>query len=126
MDFNVIGYGSAFAYLGFQNILERSYDGYLYEVLDGEFASHMYIEQYELNDQLVKEEVRILSFVDGSQLRVLGSQGRMVYISPYGDRIPTQEYLHERWLQLFTTPDNFSEGVYDIDINAGSIATHDK
>ncbi len=29
-DFNVIGSGSAFAYLGFSNLLERSHDGALY------------------------------------------------------------------------------------------------
>lgn len=33
-SFNLIGFGSAFAYLGFSNILERSYDGYMLEVID--------------------------------------------------------------------------------------------
>lgn len=41
-DFNVIGSGSAFAYLGFSNLLERTYDGELYEVFHPSFSWHAY------------------------------------------------------------------------------------
>lgn len=40
---NVIGYGSAFAYLGFQDLLQRSYDDYMFEVIDEEISSHSYL-----------------------------------------------------------------------------------
>ena len=46
-DLNIIGHGSAFSYLGYENISERSYDGFMYEIWNPKFSSHLYIEKYE-------------------------------------------------------------------------------
>lgn len=86
----------------------------------------MYIEKFELDEKQYTEEVRLLSFKDGSQIKILGEAGKIVYISPNNQKLMTEEYQNERWLQLFTTPENFGEGVYDIDIKNGSISTFDK
>jgi hypothetical protein len=51
----VIGHGSAFAYLGFKDILERSYDGYLFEFIDQEISSHFYTERYDKNGVIQTE-----------------------------------------------------------------------
>lgn len=42
-NLNMIGHGSAFAYLGFTDILERSYDGYLFEIFGESITSHYYV-----------------------------------------------------------------------------------
>ena len=54
-NLNVIGHGSAFAYLGFKDILERSYDGYLFEFIDHEFSTHFYTERYDKNGRIQTE-----------------------------------------------------------------------
>lgn len=45
-DFNLIGHGSAFAYLGYNNLMERSYDRFIYEFWGKDFSSHLYNEKY--------------------------------------------------------------------------------
>ena len=100
-DFNVIGSGSAFAYLGETNLLERSYDGFIYEFHHPSFSSHFYTEKIDKETEQVTEEVRLLSYADGSVLKTT-STGLATFLHPSDNRDP--QHLHERWLQLFTDP----------------------
>lgn len=81
-NLNVIGYGSAFAYLGFKNLLERSYDGYVFEFIDYDFSSHYYTERFDKNGKIFTEEVRLITHRDGSMIKVNSRSGTIVYVSP--------------------------------------------
>ena len=58
-------------------------------------------------------------------IRICGSSGKIVYLSPQQTNILTEEYLNERWLQLFTTKNNHTEGIFDIDLIDGIIENRD-
>lgn len=84
-------------------------------------TSHYYVETYEKNGKIHNEEMRLLTFKDSSMLRIEGSSRKAIYLSPNINCVLTEQYLNERWLQLFTTTTNHGEGVFDIDLNLGSI-----
>lgn len=49
----------------------------------------MYIEKFEIEEKQFTEEVRLLSFKDGSQIKILGQSGKIVYISPNKNQLQT-------------------------------------
>lgn len=105
-NLNTIGHGSAFAYLGFKNILERSYDGYLFEFIDSEISSHFYTERFEKGGSIQTEEVRLIAYKDGSVLKINSREAKIVFNSPDDNQLLTEDALNKRWLQTFTTPAN--------------------
>lgn len=80
-NLNVIGYGSAFAYLGFKDILERSYDGYLFEIFDSEITSHYYLENYDIDGKIHSQYMRLITFKDSSMIRIECNTGKVIYLS---------------------------------------------
>ena len=127
-NLNLIGFGSAFAYLGFTNILERSYDGYLFEVVDKDISLCQYTERFDKNGQILEEKVRLISYRDSSILKINTDSATIVYNSPDPAKVLTQEYLNERWLQAYTPPGHHQQmeaGIFDIDLNKGEIENKD-
>ena len=88
-NYNLIGYGSAFAYLGYTNILERSYDGYMLEVMDKDLSVHQYIERFERNGKILQEVVRLVTHRDSSMLKINTNTATIVYNSPDPDKVLT-------------------------------------
>ena len=89
-NYNLIGYGSAFAYLGFSNILERSYDGYLIEAIDKQFAISEYLERFEKNGKVLEEKVRLIAHKDSSLIKINVSTATIVYNSPDFNKVLTE------------------------------------
>jgi hypothetical protein len=64
-----------------------------------------------------------MTFRDGSILKI-NQAGLLTFL--HGHESQDKHILHERWLQLFTNPEYHGEGVYDVDLFNGSIATKDR
>jgi hypothetical protein len=79
-DLNVIGSGSAFAYLGFNNILERSYDGALYELYHTSFSWHSYTEGVDRSGNVSHEQVMLLAYPDHSVMKI-GDSGLITFLN---------------------------------------------
>ena len=118
----MIGAGSAFAYLGNNNILERSYDGGLYELHHPTFPWHSYTEGIDRSGKISLEQVVLIAYPDKSIMKI-GDSGMITFLNKAKET--SEEYLSERWIQLFTSPEYHLEGVYDVDLIEGEIRTRD-
>lgn len=79
-DFNVIGAGSAFAYLGFHDISERSYDGALYELYHPSFSWHTYTEGVDRLGKVSQEQVMLVAYPDKSMMKI-GDSGLLTFLN---------------------------------------------
>lgn len=70
VDENIIGYGSAYALLGHENLFERSCDGYIYEVFSEELRYYLYHEKVDRNGVQTTSAVRLVCFQEGSILKI--------------------------------------------------------
>lgn len=76
----MIGSGSAFAYLGQSNILERSYDGALYELYHPTFSWHSYTEGVDRAGTLSHEQVMLIAYPDQSIMKI-GDSGTITFLN---------------------------------------------
>jgi len=70
VDENVIGYGSAYALLGYDNLFERSCDGYIYEVFCDELRYYLYHEKVDREGVHTVSPVRLVCLEEGSLLKI--------------------------------------------------------
>lgn len=123
IDENAIGYGSAYALLGHTNLFERSCDGYIYEVFCEELRYYLYHERVERDGVHTVSPVRLVCLQEGSLLKVCPQE--LIYIANEDRERMDRLDPVESWLQLFTTRENWKEGVYHIDLAEGSMQTQD-
>ena len=77
-DYNLIGSGSAFAYLGYTNLAERSYDGGIYEFYHPSFSWHSYTEGVDRNGNVSQEQVMLIAYPDRSMMKI-GDSGLITF-----------------------------------------------
>ncbi|EAR91082.3 hypothetical protein TTHERM_00430030 (macronuclear) [Tetrahymena thermophila SB210] len=130
----VIGLGSAYANVGFDNLFERSNNGIIIETYlpDGTKVVG-YKEKQELPgyNQFQTNHIHLIYFDDGSVGKVLDN-GEVVFISAVdrvalnknGQNKPFGEDL-DFWLQLFCVPEERKAGVYNISLKERILWTRD-
>lgn len=101
--------------LGYDNLFERSCDGYIYEVFAPELSYYLYHEKVDVNGVAEAAAVQLISLEEGSLMKL--SQHNIIYIANEDRKRLDQLDAVESWLQLFTTRENWKEGAYHIDLS---------
>ena len=102
----MIGQGTSYAYLGEENLFERSYDGHIVEVFEKEFSYFRYSEKVMQENELEEpkiSEVQLVYFREGSVLKI--EEKETLFLSSHDIKKLSETSPNEPWLQLFTTPE---------------------
>ena len=77
------------------------------------FSWHSYTEGIDRSGKISLEQVVLIAYPDKSIMKI-GDNGMITFLNK-AKKI-SEEYLSERWIQLFTSPEYHLEGVYDVDL----------
>ncbi|CAD8207264.1 unnamed protein product [Paramecium octaurelia] len=130
----IIGMGSAYANVGFDNIFERSNDGRVVETFYQGCKVISYIEKQELPEykQYKTNRIHLMYTHDGSVAKVV-DDGEIVIVTAE-ERVRLNNKGEKKqlgqdidyWLQLFSVSDERKAGVYTIDLTRKCIFTKDE
>lgn len=131
---SIIGLGSAYANVGFDNLFERSNNGVIVETYlpDGSrVIGHREKRELPGYNSYTTNQIHVVYLEDGSVAKVV-DDGEVVLVSGV-DRVALNHSGEQRelghdidyWLQLFSVPEERRAGVYTANLAAGALWTKD-
>lgn len=130
----IIGMGSAYANVGFENIFERSNDGRVVETYIEGNKIITYLEKQELPEykQYKTNRIQVLYLSDGGVAKVV-DDGEVVLVTAE-ERVRLNKKGENRelgkdldyWLQLFSVAEERKCGVYTIDVKRSKLTLKDR